>query len=102
MSRMRCSAQRRRKRVHARLRRDGAERCTADPGPPQTPNPLRSRVCSASLRFASCCAAPGTQILLKAMAKNSPPDVPSLADLRREIDRIDAAMHGLLMERGEI
>ncbi|MDQ0473848.1 chorismate mutase [Labrys wisconsinensis] len=26
----------------------------------------------------------------------------SLADLRREIDRIDAAMHGLLMERGEI
>ena len=27
---------------------------------------------------------------------------PSLADLRREIDRIDEAMHGLLMERGEI
>lgn len=27
---------------------------------------------------------------------------PSLADLRREIDRLDAAMHGLLMERGEI
>lgn len=26
----------------------------------------------------------------------------TLADLRREIDRIDAAMHGLLMERGEI
>src|SRR5271155_1866563 len=26
----------------------------------------------------------------------------SLADLRREIDRIDAAMHGLLIERGEI
>jgi chorismate mutase len=26
----------------------------------------------------------------------------SLADLRAEIDRIDAAMHGLLMERGEI
>ena len=25
-----------------------------------------------------------------------------LADLRKEIDRIDAAMHGLLMERGEI
>jgi len=31
---------------------------------------------------------------------SSPP--PTLADLRREIDRIDAAMHGLLMERGEI
>jgi chorismate mutase len=28
--------------------------------------------------------------------------MPSLADLRREIDRIDAAMHGLLIERGEI
>jgi chorismate mutase len=27
---------------------------------------------------------------------------PTLADLRREIDRIDAAMHGLLMERGDI
>lgn len=27
---------------------------------------------------------------------------PTLADLRREIDRIDAAMHGLLIERGEI
>ena len=27
---------------------------------------------------------------------------PSLAELRAEIDRIDAAMHGLLMERGEI
>jgi chorismate mutase len=37
-----------------------------------------------------------------AMAKSSPPSVPSLADLRREIDRIDADMHRLLMERGEI
>ena len=27
---------------------------------------------------------------------------PSLADLRREIDRIDEAMHALLIERGEI
>jgi chorismate mutase len=35
-----------------------------------------------------------------AMAK--PPDKPSLADLRTEIDRIDEAMHRLLMERGEI
>ena len=26
----------------------------------------------------------------------------SLADLRTEIDRIDTAMHGMLMERGEI
>jgi chorismate mutase len=34
----------------------------------------------------------------------SPPQTPatSLADLRGEIDRIDAAMHRLLMERGEI
>src|SRR5437773_2628462 len=36
------------------------------------------------------------------MAKASRSDVPSLADLRRDIDRIDAAMHGLLMKRGEI
>ena len=34
------------------------------------------------------------------MAK--PPEAPSLADLRKEIDRIDEAMHQLLMERGEI
>jgi len=34
----------------------------------------------------------------------SPPDTPkpTLADLRREIDRIDEAMHRLLMERGDI
>src|SRR3977135_957007 len=37
-----------------------------------------------------------------AMAKESLPTKPSLADLRRDIDRIDEAMHGLLMERGEI
>ncbi len=30
------------------------------------------------------------------------PDKPSLDDLRKEIDRIDETMHGLLMERGEI
>jgi chorismate mutase len=36
------------------------------------------------------------------MAKPSRSTTPSLADLRREIDRIDEAMHGLLMERGEI
>src|SRR5882672_1290260 len=36
------------------------------------------------------------------MAKESLPTKPSLADLRREIDRIDEAMHGLLMERGQI
>src|SRR5919198_242373 len=29
-------------------------------------------------------------------------DQPTLADLRKEIDRIDEAMHRLLMERGEI
>jgi chorismate mutase len=36
------------------------------------------------------------------MAKSSRSETPSLADLRREIDRIDQAMHELLMERGEI
>jgi chorismate mutase len=36
------------------------------------------------------------------MAKPSRSEAPSLADLRREIDRIDEKMHGLLMERGEI
>jgi len=36
------------------------------------------------------------------MAKSPRPDTPTLADLRREIDRIDAEMHGLLIERSEI
>jgi chorismate mutase len=36
------------------------------------------------------------------MAKPSRSEVPSLAELRREIDRIDESMHRLLMERGEI
>jgi chorismate mutase len=36
------------------------------------------------------------------MAKTSRSETPSLADLRQEIDRIDEAMHGLLMERGDI
>ena len=31
-----------------------------------------------------------------------PPPAPTLDDLRKEIDRIDEAMHRLLMERGEI
>jgi chorismate mutase len=36
------------------------------------------------------------------MATSPSIDTPSLTDLRREIDRIDAAMHTLLIERGEI
>jgi chorismate mutase len=36
------------------------------------------------------------------MATSSRSDMPSLADLRREIDRIDEAMHRLLIERSEI
>src|SRR5246500_2266778 len=36
------------------------------------------------------------------MVKPSRSQTPSLAELRREIDRIDEAMHRLLMERGEI
>jgi len=32
----------------------------------------------------------------------APSDTPSLGDLRRDIDRIDGAMHALLMERGRI
>jgi chorismate mutase len=35
-------------------------------------------------------------------AMSKPTDKPSLADLRKEIDQIDEAMHKLLMERGEI
>src|SRR5512143_3386445 len=31
-----------------------------------------------------------------------PPEAPSLGDLRKEIDRIDEAMHQLLIERSEI
>ena len=34
------------------------------------------------------------------MAK--PTEAPSLADLRKEIDRIDETMHQLLIERGDI
>jgi len=36
------------------------------------------------------------------MAKSPRSEAPSLADLRRDIDRIDEAVHGLLMERGDI
>src|ERR1700740_3514990 len=36
------------------------------------------------------------------MAKTPETAPPSLADLRREIDRIDEDMHRLLMERGDI
>jgi chorismate mutase len=36
------------------------------------------------------------------MAKSTRKTIRSLADLRRDIDRIDAAMHELLIERGEI
>jgi chorismate mutase len=36
------------------------------------------------------------------MAKQPSTDIPSLADLRRDIDRIDEGMHRLLMERGDI
>jgi chorismate mutase len=36
------------------------------------------------------------------MSETSCTDIPSLAGLRAEIDRIDEAMHKLLMERGEI
>src|ERR671926_1838638 len=36
------------------------------------------------------------------MARPSITDAPSLADLRRDIDRIDEGMHRLLMERGDI
>ena len=36
------------------------------------------------------------------MAKSPRKNAPTLVDLRREIDRIDADMHALLIERGEI
>ena len=35
--------------------------CTADPGSSRAPSSLRSRVCTAPLRFATCCGAPGKQ-----------------------------------------
>ncbi len=49
-------------------------------------------------------AASGIPCLVRTMAKpkQSASKAPSLADLRREIDRIDETMHGLLMERGDI
>src|SRR5215468_7412902 len=43
----------------------------------------------------------GTRRVLP-MAKTPRSQTPTLADLRQEIDRIDEAMHRLLMERGEI
>ncbi len=36
------------------------------------------------------------------MSTPTPPTMPTLAELRAEIDRIDEAMHRLLMERGDI
>ena len=39
---------------------------------------------------------------MAAMGKEPVNAAPALADLRKEIDRIDEAMHGLLMERGLI
>lgn len=39
---------------------------------------------------------------MTAPAPSAEPGLPTLADLRAEIDRIDEAMHGLLLERGEI
>lgn len=38
----------------------------------------------------------------RVMVKPSQSETPSLGELRREIDRIDEAMHRLLMERGQI
>jgi len=44
-----------------------------------------------------------TAARIAVMTSSPPPhSAVSLADLRREIDRLDAAMHQLLMERGEI
>ena len=36
------------------------------------------------------------------MAKSTRKTIPSLADLRRDIDRIDTAMHELLIERIDV
>ena len=44
----------------------------------------------------------GEETAKSAMVKPSQSETPSLPELRREIDRIDQAMHGLLMERSEI
>src|SRR5207248_152828 len=44
----------------------------------------------------------GEETAKSTMVKPPQSETPSLAELRREIDRIDQAMHGLLMERGEI
>ncbi len=48
--------------------------------------------------------APHLRLVIGARIMAKPPrsDLPALADLRREIDRIDETVHGLLMERGEI
>src|SRR5206468_9818559 len=46
------------------------------------------------------CRRTGESVMAK--SKPSRSDAPPLVALRREIDRIDEAMHALLMERGEI
>jgi|GEM_PF-3681277 len=56
VSRMRCSA----------------KRCAADPGSLWTRGLLRSRVCSAPLRFASCCAAPGKPVFRPPSPRQNP------------------------------
>jgi hypothetical protein len=63
VSRMRCS-----KSAFTRVF-DALWRCTADPGSFQTQRLLRSRVCSAPLRFAPCCAAPGKRSYVSAYAR---------------------------------
>src|SRR5262245_58506181 len=58
-------------------------------------SPIATPINGARQRWAS-------RVQRRAMAKPSRSETPSLAELRREIDRIDESMHGLLMERGEI
>src|SRR5262245_2658765 len=68
VSRMRRGAKHTLKTLNSVSQLRCAERCAADPGPHKIRSFGRSRVCSAPLRFASCCAAPGKQACIAALA----------------------------------
>src|SRR5205823_4404504 len=69
-----------------------AQRCTADPGPRLLSGLIKkpgSRVCSAPLRFAACCAAPGTRtVSIRGLQKTWMPATP--ARLRASLMRMTA------------
>ena len=73
--------------------RSEAKRCAADPGPFQTPNLARSRVCSAAT---SCCAAPGTRASQLPQNRNLRIAVVAALDLLESVRRNELRVRGFL------